>query len=162
MTAHSTAASAPSAPTVRPAPPDAVRGAAAAWFFAVGAGVAEAAVFATDALAAGAPAAGLAMGAGVRAVVYAAVIALVLAMRAGRNPARIALALLLGTVGTLSLVLEPIGWLAAGNSVPELLASADAVFYLSAALRTAHILAVPVGLALMFTPAANAYFRRPR
>ncbi len=48
-----------------------------------------------------------------RFAIYAVVVALVLALRTGRNAVRWALAVLLGGVGTLSLVIEPLSWLLA-------------------------------------------------
>jgi len=95
-----------------------------------------------------------------RFAIYAAVVALVLALFTGRNAIRWALAVLLGGVGTLSLVAEPVSWLASGGSPADFLATADGSALLVTGLRVAHMTAVVAALVLMFRPAANAYFRR--
>lgn len=135
-------------------PPAAVRTAFGLWLLAVGAGVFETVVV----VGSGAAGDGALMGVAIRGTVYAAAIATALRMRAGRRWARLALALVLGIVGTLSLVMEPIGWLAEGNSVRDQFAAADAAWWLTAASRAVHIGAVLSAVPLMFTPAANAYF----
>ncbi|WP_433784298.1 hypothetical protein ACQPX6_29250 [Actinomycetospora sp. CA-101289] len=144
------ASSVPSAPSV----PRPVRAAVVVWLAAVGAGVAETLVHLTgpDAPGPGAVA--------VRAAVYAVVVALVLALRTGRDAVRWSLALLLGVVGTASLVVEPLTWLAAGGSPVEYLAGAGVADLAIVALRVLHLATVAVALVLMFRPAANAFFRR--
>ncbi|MBG0564072.1 hypothetical protein [Actinoplanes aureus] len=97
---------------------------------------------------------GLAM----RLTIYAIVVAVALRMRAGRNWARLALAIGLGVFGTLSLVIEPITWLLEGHALPDL----DLTGVLTATSRTLHVLCVWIAVPLMFTPRANAYFRRRR
>ncbi len=56
-------------------------------------------------------------GAFLRLVVFAVVGVLIAYLRRGRNWARLSLAVLLGVFGTLSLVIGPIEWLAAGHSL---------------------------------------------
>lgn len=80
-------------------------------------------------------------------------------MRAGRNWARITLALGLGLLGTLSLVLEPLQWIFAGNDLPAAIDRASTATLVFAGSRTLHLLAVLTATVLMFVPAANAYFR---
>jgi hypothetical protein len=82
-------------------------------------------------------------------------------MRLGKRWARIALAVLLGGIGTLSLVIDPISWLAAGNSLREVFTRADLLFFIIAPIRAAHLTAVIAALVFMFLPAANGYFRHP-
>jgi hypothetical protein len=82
-------------------------------------------------------------------------------MRLGKRWARTALAVVLGGIGTLSLVIDPLTWLAAGNRVGEVFAKADLLFVLVAPIRVVHLAAVIGALVLMFLPAANNYFRRP-
>src|SRR5690606_15438843 len=94
--------------------------------------------------------------------IYAALTLLVLALPTGRNSVRWAVAVLLGGIGTVSLVVEPITWLAAGGSPGLFLLTADAPALVAATLRTAHLVAVLCALVLLFRPAANAWFRRPR
>lgn len=94
-----------------------------------------------------------------RFAIYTVVVALVLALRTGRNAIRWALAVLLGGIGTLSLVMEPLSWLLAGGSPAEFLATADGPTLLIVALRVAHLVAVFAALVLMFRPRANVFFR---
>ena len=141
----------------RPGVPRAVQTAFALWLVAVGAGVAETIVRVVDSLAAGAGA-----GAGgvlVRVIVYSAVIYVATRMRSGKRWARGTLAIALGVVGTLSLVIDPISWLAAGNSLREVFAEADLLFAFVAPIRVVHLAAVIGALVYMYRPAANRYFR---
>jgi hypothetical protein len=81
-------------------------------------------------------------------------------MRLGKRWARLTLAVLLGGIGTLSLVIDPISWLAGGNSLREVFTQADLLFILIAPIRVVHLVAVVTALVFMFVPAANTYFRR--
>lgn len=74
--------------------------------------------------------------------------------------ARIALALGLGVLGTASMVVQPLGYLADGGSVADALSRAGALDLVFGASRAVHVAAVLTAVALMFRPAANAYFRR--
>jgi len=96
-----------------------------------------------------------------RLIVYAAVVYIIAQMRLGKNWARVALTILLGGIGTLSLVIDPISWLVEGNSPGELLAEADLLFILIAPIRVLHLAAVIAALVFMFRPTANNYFKRP-
>ena len=100
-------------------------------------------------------------GLALRLTIYAVVVAVALRMRAGRNWARLTLAVGLGLFGTLSLVLEPIMWLLDGNSLPDAIARTGLTGALVASSRILHVLCVWVAVPLMFRPRANAYFRRP-
>lgn len=136
-------------------PPVAVRAAAGLWIAAVALGAVETVIVV------GSSQAGENVLAGVlfRGAVYAAAILTALRMRAGRRWARLALALVLGIVGTLSLVAEPISWLADGNSLSAAADSADLAWWAVAAARALHVAAVWAAVPLMFTARANAYFR---
>ena len=150
-------AAAVSAGSPRSGVPGAVQTAFLLWLVAVGAGVAETIVRVVDSLAAGAGA-----GAGgvlIRVVVYAAVVYVATRMRSGKRWARDTLAIALGVVGTLSLVIDPISWLAAGNSLREVYAEADLLFAFVAPIRVVHLAAVIGALVYMYRPAANRYFR---
>jgi hypothetical protein len=83
-------------------------------------------------------------------------------MRLGKRWARLTLAVLLGGIGTLSLVIDPISWLAGGNSLSEIFIDADLLFFLIAPIRAVHLAAVIAALVLMFLPSANTYFRTAR
>jgi len=98
----------------------------------------------------------------VRAIVYTVPVYLIAQMRRGKRWARLTLAVLLGAIGTLSLVIDPISWLAEGNSLGEVFTEADLLFILIAPIRAVHLVAVIAALVFMFLPAANHYFRAAR
>ena len=126
------------------------------WLTAVAAGVAETVIRVIGSLAGGPDSSGLL----VRAVVYVAAVYVIAQMRLGKRWARLTLAVVLGGIGTLSLVIDPISWLAAGNPLGEVFARADLLFAFIAPIRAVHLAAVVAALIFMFLPAANAYFRR--
>jgi hypothetical protein len=96
---------------------------------------------------------------GIRVIVYTVVVYIIAQMRLGKRWARLTLAVLLGGIGTLSLVIDPISWLAAGNSLGEVFTQADLLFFMIAPIRAVHQVAVIAALVFMFLPAANKYFR---
>ena len=98
----------------------------------------------------------------IRVIVYTLVVYIITRMRLGKRWARMTLAMLLGVIGTLSLVIDPISWLAGGNSLSEVFKEANLLFFLIAPIRTVHLVAVIAALVLMFLPAANTYFRGSR
>jgi hypothetical protein len=98
----------------------------------------------------------------IRVVVYTLVVYIITRMRLGRRWARITLAVLLGVIGTLSLVIDPISWLAGGNSLSDVFTQANLLYFLIAPIRTIHLAAVIAALVLMFLPSANTYFRTSR
>jgi hypothetical protein len=98
----------------------------------------------------------------VRAAVYLLATVVIVALRRGRNWARIALTVLLGGLGLLSLLAEPISWLAAGGSPGGFLGAADGVTLAVFSLRVLHVAAVLGALPLMYTPVANRFFRQLR
>lgn len=149
-------------PTTTRAVPDPVKAASVLWFAAVGAGAFEAALAVGQALSAGTPFSELAGGLAVRLAIFAAAVFLAVMLRQGRGWARIALAVSLGVFGTVSLVIEPIRWLLEGNSVVTFLTTADAMTLTFTVSRILHLAAVLGAMTLMFSPSANAYFRRKR
>ncbi|ASO17892.1 hypothetical protein FHR81_005381 [Actinoalloteichus hoggarensis] len=98
--------------------------------------------------------------AGLRVVVTVVFVALALLMRDAWNWARVCLAVLLGGVGLLTMVADPIGDLASGASVAAAFGTAGPLGGLFAVVRLVHLLAVPAAVIAMFLPSANAYFRR--
>ena len=132
----------------RTAIPGEVRVAFLLWLGALAAGAAEIALHDIEL-------GGLAL----RLTIYAVVAAIALRMRAGRNWARLVLAVGLGIFGTLSLVIEPLMWLLDGNSLIDALGRTGLTGALVAASRILHVLCVWVAVPLMFRPRANAYFR---
>jgi hypothetical protein len=99
-------------------------------------------------------------GVAIRVIVYIVAVYIIAQMRLGKRWARLALAVLLGGIGTLSLVIDPISWLAGGNSLREVVKEADLLFFIIAPIRAVHLAAVIAALVFMFLPAANNYFRR--
>ena len=140
------------------------------WLTAVVAGVLETIIRVIDALALGwasgsggqTDVTGVISGVVIRVIVYTLVVYIVTRMRLGKRWARLTLAVLLGVIGTLSLVIDPISWLAGGNSLSEVFTEADLLFFLIAPIRTVHLAAVIAALVLMFLPSANTYFRTAR
>lgn len=130
------------------------------WFTAVGAGVLETIFRIIESLSTGSG--GIGVGVVVRILVYSVVVYVVARMRRGKGWARVTLAVLLGGLGTLSLVIDPITWLAAGNSPLDTFAQADLLFVFVAPIRVVHLAAVFGALLFMFLPAANDYFRAAR
>jgi hypothetical protein len=138
--------------------PGEVRASALLWLVAVAAGVFETGLVV---LFGGHPFTGdIIAGALLRLVVFALVGVFIAYLRRGRDWARWCLAVGLGVFGTLSLVIGPIEWLAAGNSLPAAIEHTTLYSGLFAASRIGHTAAVLGALVLMFRPAANAYFRR--
>ena len=137
------------------APKD-VRASFVLWLTAVGAGVAETVIRVIFTLTGDPESNGLLL----RVTVYAVAVYVAWQMRRGKGWARITLAVLLGGIGTLSLVVDPISWLAGGHSLDDFFAQANLLFVLIAPIRAVHLAAVIAALVLMFLPAATAYFRR--
>jgi hypothetical protein len=96
---------------------------------------------------------------GIRLVVTTVLVFIIAQMHLGKNWARITLAILLGGIGTLSLVFDPVSWLIEGNSLRELIQNADLAFIVFALIRVVHLVSVLAALVFMFRPAANSYFR---
>ena len=140
------------------------------WLIAVAAGVLETIIRIIDASAMGwisgsageTDVTGALSGVVIRVIIYTLVVYIITRMRLGKRWARLTLAVLLGGIGTLSLVIDPILWLAGDNSLSEVFTEANLLFFLIAPIRTVHLGAVIAALALMFLPAANTYFRTSR
>ena len=130
------------------------------WLLAVAAGVFETALVVIDATDGEVGSATqLTVGVAVRLLVFTGLVYLAAQLRQGKNWARVALAVLYGGIGTLSLVIGPVTWLAEGGSLGDAVAAADPGSVLFAASRVVHLGAVIAALILMFHPAANAHIR---
>lgn len=130
------------------------------WFVAVGAGVFETLLVIAEKLAdESGLSPGIIVGVAVRLAVFSVATYLILQMRSGRNWARLTLTVMLGVLGSASLLISPITWFAEGHSLAEYFAGAQPMSLLFAASRVIHIGAVFGGLLFMFRPAANAFFR---
>lgn len=135
--------------------PRSVRWSVRCWFTAVAAGVVETAIWALTSQDYHAS-----VQLPVRAAVYLVATALIVQLGRGGGWARVALTVLLGGVGLLSLLAEPVSWWVAGGSPVEFLATANAATLAVVAVRTAHVAAVLAALVLMYRPTANVFFRR--
>lgn len=144
-----------------PGEPGEVRASFLLWLTAVAAGVLETIIRIIYSLSVSSWGEADVTGVIIRVIVYIAAVYIIAQMRLGKRWARIALAVLLGGIGILSLVIDPISWLAAGNSFREVFTQADLLFFIIAPIRAAHLAAVIVALVFMFLPAANDYFRHP-
>ncbi|MFC7550821.1 hypothetical protein [Plantactinospora sp. GCM10030261] len=142
-------------------PPPAVRTASLLWLAAVAAGGFETLLALTDLLRQGdASTTEIVTGVGIRVVVFLLATWLAVRLRSGANWARLTLAVLLGVLGTLSLVVDPVRWLVEGNSLSAAIAGAGPLALTFAGSRILHVGFVIAAMVLMFQPAANSYFRR--
>ena len=149
-----------SRPDPRPGIPTQLQASYWLWLLAVAAGVFETVLVVVDATDGEVGSANqVAVGVAVRLLVFTGLVYLAAQLRQGRNWARVALAVLYGGIGTLSLVIGPVTWLAEGGSLADAVAVADLGSVLFAASRAVHLGAVIAALLLMFHPAANAYLR---
>jgi hypothetical protein len=141
-------------------PPRLLRASFTLWLIAVAAGLFETTLVVIAATAGEVgSAAEVAVGVGIRLLAFTGLVYLAAQLRQGKNWARIALAVLYGGFGTLSLVIGPASWLAEGGSPVGAVAAADLGSMLFAASRLVHLAAIIAALILMFQPAANAYIR---
>jgi hypothetical protein len=147
-------------PEPRPRIPTQLQASYRLWLLAIAAGLFETALTVIDAASGGAgSAAEIAVGVAVRLLAFTGLGYLAVRLRQGRRWARVALAVLYGVLGTASLVIGPVTWLADGGSLADATAAADPGSVLFAASRVVHLAAVIAALVLMFHPAANAYIR---
>ena len=110
------------------------------WLLAVAAGLFETILVVVEATAGEVgSAAEVAVGVTVRLLAFTGLVYLAARLRQGRNWARIALAVLYGGFGTLSLVIGPVTWLAEGGSLADAMAAADLGSVLFAASRLVHL-----------------------
>ena len=141
-------------------PPRQLRASFWLWLIAVAAGLFETTLVVIDATAGDVgSAAEVAIGVTIRLLAFTGLVYLAAQLRKGGNWARIALAVLYGGFGTLSLVIGPVTWLAEGGSLADAIAAADLGSVLFAASRLVHLGAIIAALILMFHPATNAYIR---
>ena len=144
--------------------PNDVRASFVLWLAAIAAGVFETILAIIEAvsghLALGTG--GVIVGVSMRLLIFTVVVYVASRMFRGRNWARIVLAIGPGVLGTLSIVIGPVSWLAEGHTIGEFVAGADLMVLLFASSRVVHLMAVFAALVLMFRPAANDYFRAAR
>ena len=144
-------------------PPTQLRASFWLWLIAVVAGLFETTLVVIDATAGEVgSAAEVAVGISIRLLAFTGLVYLAVQLRQGKNWARIALMVLYGGFGTVSLVIGPASWLAEGGSLADAVEAADLGSVLFAASRLVHLAAIIAALILMFQPAANAYIRERR
>jgi hypothetical protein len=144
-------------------PPTQLRASFWLWLIAVAAGLFETTLVVIDATAGEVgSAAEVAVGVSIRLLAFTGLVYLAAQLRQGQNWARIALTVLYGGFGTLSLVIGPASWLAEGGSLAGAVEAADLGSVLFAASRLVHLAAIIAALILMFHPATNAYIRERR
>ncbi|MCU6792503.1 hypothetical protein OB236_10220 [Paenibacillus sp. WQ 127069] len=78
----------------------------------------------------------------IRTLIFGALTFIIMKMYRGKSWARIALIILLGGIGTLSLVIDPIKWLLEGNSLGTMFDGVELTSLLFAASRVVHLAAV--------------------
>ncbi|WP_050986946.1 hypothetical protein [Saccharomonospora xinjiangensis] len=93
-----------------------------------------------------------------RLVVFVVAGYLVVRLRGGVNWARWALTVLLGMLGTASLLIDPVRWVLGGSELEATLAAFTVTDWLFAASRVVYLGAVVAALVSMFRPASNRYF----
>lgn len=144
---------------VQTEPPVPVRAATAAWFLAIGAGVAESVLGVIGALGdRSVPWPALLAQIAFRAVVYGGLFVVIdKYFRLGRNWSRQLLAGLLGVIGMATLVVGPIQWLRTDGDFGAIDLSVDFVAF--AILRGVHVMAVITAVVLMYRPEANRWFK---
>jgi len=130
------------------------------WLIAIAAGVFEMIIAVTEILSRDSgPGNSIFIAVGIRTIIFAGLIYIIVKMYRGRNWARIALAILLGGIGTLSLVIDPIKWIMEGNSLVQAFAGMTLYSTLFGLSRIVHLASVIFALILMFRPAANKYYQ---
>jgi hypothetical protein len=147
-------------PDPRPGIPAQLQASVRLWLLAIAAGVFETAMVVVEATSGQVgSAAEVAAGLAVRLLAFTGLAYLATRLGQGRRWARVALAVLYGGLGTLSLVIGPVSWLAEGGSLGDAVAAVDLGSVLFAASRVVHLGAVIAAVVLMFHPAASAYLR---
>ena len=96
---------------------------------------------------------------GIRTIIFAVLVFIIIKMYRGNNWARVALSILLGGIGTASLIIDPINWILEGNSLDKAFTELTLYSSLFGLSRIVHLASVIAALILMFRPAANKYFR---
>lgn len=86
----------------------------------------------------------------VRFSAYLLLLTLATLMLKGSALARHALALIYGVLGTLSLVVEPVSWLAGGGGAGQWLSAATGLDLVAAVSRLAHVACVFLGVWFMY------------
>jgi hypothetical protein len=142
--------------------PESVRWASRVLLLAIAAGVFETALVIYGAVTGEGSSDGVVPGVTARLVIFAVMTWVIARMTHGRPWARWVLTVALGLLGTASLLIGPVEWLAADHALSDAFRGLAVRNWLFGISRTVHVLAVWTGVVLMFVPSANRYFARPR
>ncbi|MDA1359303.1 hypothetical protein O1R50_06705 [Glycomyces luteolus] len=142
--------------------PETVKNAALLWATAITAGIVETVLAVSEIARDSDLDAGVWMNIGVRSAVYLGAFVLVAFFARGRRWARIGLALLLSVVGLGAMVVPSAIQLADGESLIAAVGGDGEFAMAFFVVRLLHIAAVLLATALMFSPGANAHFRKPQ
>lgn len=130
------------------------------WLVAIAAGVFEMIIAVTQMLSKDSEAgSSILIAVGLRTIIFAALVFVIIKMYRGKNWARLALTILLGGIGTFSLLIDPIHWILEGNSLDKAFTGMTVYSSLFGLSRIVHLSSVITALILMYRPAANKYFR---
>lgn len=131
------------------------------WLVAIAAGVFEMAIAVTQMLSNGSEAGnGIIIQVGLRSIIFAALVYVIVKMYRGNKLARIVLTILLGGIGTATLIIDPINWLLEGNSLYMAFTGMTVYSGLFGISRIVHLASVITATVLMYRPAANKYFNQ--
>jgi len=129
------------------------------WLVAIGAGVFEMVIAVAQMLSSGSEAGfGIMIQVGIRSLIFAALVYVIVKMQRGKRWARITLTVILGGIGTVSLLVDPIQWLLDGNSLDTAFTGMTAFSSLFGISRFVHLASVIAAIIFMYRPAANQYF----
>ncbi|MEU5154940.1 hypothetical protein [Glycomyces sp. NPDC021274] len=141
--------------------PETVKHATLLWATAITAGIVETVLAVSEIARDSELDAGVWMNVGLRSVVYLGAFVLVAFFARGRRWARVSLALLLSVVGLAAMVVPSAMQLGNGESLIAAVGG-DGEFALAFfVVRLLHVAAVLLATGLMFSPGANAHFRKP-
>lgn len=141
-------------------PPVNVKAAVVCWALAIAAGVTETGLAVTELFMDDAIDAGVWANVGFRAIVFTVAALLVVFFALGRRWARTSLTVLLSVIGLAAMVVPAAMELAAGEDFADAFGSGGELGDSFLVVRLLHIATVIAATALMFTPAANAFFAR--
>lgn len=142
--------------------PETVKNATLLWATAIVAGMVETVLAVSEIARESGLDAGVWMNVGVRSIIYIGAFVLVGFFARGHRWARIGLALLLSVVGLGAMVVPSAMQLADGESLIAAVGGDGEFAIAFFVTRLAHITAVLLATGLMFSPGANAYFRKPQ
>jgi hypothetical protein len=141
--------------------PETVKNATLLWATAITAGIVETVLAVSEIAKDGDLDSGVWMNIGIRSAVYLGAFVLVGFFARGRRWARVSLALLLSVVGLAAMVVPSAMELTDGESLIAAVGGDGDFAMAFFVVRLLHIAAVLLATGLMFSPGANAYFRKP-